>query len=131
MRLWNSMTPEISDTCFSLTTAKDIWGAVHWTYLKALDAAQVYEIKANTGAAKQGNKIVMEYANMLKNLWQELDHYCCIETKCPEDATILKNYIRKDGVYDFLVGLNAEFDQVQVQILSKELSTLNETISII
>lgn len=56
---------------------------------------------------------------MLKNLWQQLDHYRCIETKCPEDAAILKNCIEKDQVYDFLVGLNAKFDQVQVQYLAK------------
>ena len=31
----------------------------------------------------------------------------------------------------FLVGLNAEFDQVRVQMHSKELPTLNETIFII
>ena len=70
-------------------------------------------------------------ANMLKNLWQELDHHPFIETKCLEDVAILKNYIEIDWVYDFLVGLNAEFDQVKVQILNKKLSTLNETISII
>ena len=114
-----------------LTTAKDIWDAVHQTNSRALDAAQVYEIKAKTKATKHGNKTVTEYANMLKNLQQELNHYCYIETKCPEDAAILKNCIEKDRVYDFLVGLNAKFDQVQVQILSKELSTLHETISII
>ena len=43
----------------------------------------------------------------------------------------MKNYIKKDRVDDFFFGLNAEFDQVRVQILSKELLTLNETISII
>ena len=91
----------------------------------------MYEIKAKIGAANQGNKTVIEYAKMLKNLWQELDHYCCIETKSLENVTILKNYIEKYRVYDFLVGLNAEFDQVRVQILSKELPILNETISII
>ena len=78
--------------------------------------------------AKRGNKSVTEYANMLKNLWQKFDHYRCIETKCPKDATILKNYIKKDLVYDFLVGLNVVFNQVRVQIFSKELPTLNETI---
>ncbi|XP_024025677.1 uncharacterized protein LOC112092823 [Morus notabilis] len=26
--LWNSMTPEISDTCMFLATAKDIWDAI-------------------------------------------------------------------------------------------------------
>ena len=43
----------------------------------------------------------------------------------------MKNYIKKDCVDDFFFRLNAEFDQVRVQILSKELLTLNETISII
>ncbi|RVW16541.1 hypothetical protein CK203_069457 [Vitis vinifera] len=65
--LWNSMTPEISDTCMFLTTTKDIWDAVHQTYSKTLDATQVYEIKAKTKAAKQGKKTITEYVNMLKN----------------------------------------------------------------
>lgn len=55
-----------------------------------------------------------------KNLSQELDHYRVFEMKCPEDATILKNFIEKDRVYDFLTGLNLEFDQVRVQILGRE-----------
>ena len=68
---------------------------------------------------------------MLKNLWQELDHYRCIERKCSKDVAILKNYIEKDRVYNFLVGLDAKFDPVGFPILIKELPTLNETISII
>ena len=35
---------------------------------------------------------------MLKNLWQELDHYRCIETKCPKDVAILKNYVKKESM---------------------------------
>ena len=69
------MTPEISDTCIFLTTAKDIWDAVHQINSKALDAAQVYEIKVKTEATKWVNKTITKSANMLKNLWQELDHY--------------------------------------------------------
>ena len=81
---------------------------------------------------KQGTKSVTEYANSLQSLWQELDHYQCIKTKCSEDAAILKSFIEKDRVYDFLAGLNVEFDQVRVQILGKdEIPTLNETISLI
>ena len=38
--LWNSMTPEISDTCMFLATAKDIWDAIQQTYSKARDAKQ-------------------------------------------------------------------------------------------
>ena len=108
--LWNSMNPEISDTCMFLSTAKEIWDTIQQTYSKAKDAAQVYDVKVKTIAAKQGSKTVTEYANQLKSLWQELDHYRVIKTKCPEDAAVLKNFIEQDRVYDFLVGLNPEFD---------------------
>ena len=67
--------------------------------------------------AKQGNKSVTEYANQLKSLWMELDHYRVIKARCLEDSTILKEYIEQDRVYDFLVGLNSEYDQVRIQIL--------------
>ena len=63
--LWNSMIPEISDTCMFLNTAKEIWVAVEQTYSQAKDAAQVYDVKVKTVAAKQGNKTVTEYANQL------------------------------------------------------------------
>ena len=91
--LRNSMTPEISNICMFLATAKDIWDAIQQTYSKARDAAQVYEVKVKTIAAKQGSKTVIEYVNQLKTLWQELDHYKVIKTKCPEDAAVLKDFI--------------------------------------
>lgn len=49
-------------------------------------------------AAKQGNKNVREYTNQLKFLWQELDHYRVIKTKCPDDAAILKEFIEQDRI---------------------------------
>ena len=62
------MTPEISYTCMFLATAKDIWDAIQQTYSKARDAAQIHEVKVKTIAAKQGSKIVTEYANHLKTV---------------------------------------------------------------
>ncbi|RVW57796.1 hypothetical protein CK203_117495 [Vitis vinifera] len=101
------MDPAISDTYMFLTTAKEIWDSIRQTYSKARDAAQVYEIK-------------------------ELDHYRVFEMKCSEDTIILKNFIEKDRVYDFLVRLNPKFDQVRVQILGKEETpSLEKTISLI
>ncbi|RVW76990.1 hypothetical protein CK203_036868 [Vitis vinifera] len=114
------MTSEISDTCMFLAPTKDIWDAIQQTYSKARDAAQVYEVKVKTIAAKQGSKTITEYANQLKALWQELDHYRVIKTKCPENAAILKDFIEQDRVYDFLVGHNPEFNQVRIQILGKQ-----------
>ncbi|KAL5834282.1 hypothetical protein ACOSQ4_013779 [Xanthoceras sorbifolium] len=130
--LWNSMSPEISDTCMFLNTAKEIWEAVKQTYSKVRDAAKIYEIKMKIAATKQGNRTVAEYSNILQGLWQKMNHYQCIQMKCSEDAITLKRFVEKDRTYDFLAGLNMEFDAVRVQVLSKEeLPSLNETISII
>ena len=61
-----------------------------------------------------------------------MDHYQCIQMKDSEDAAILKRFVEKERIFEFLAGLNLEFDQVQVQVLGKEdLPSLNETISII
>ena len=130
--LWNSMLPEVSDTFMFLPTSKEIWDAAEQTYSKVKDVARIFEIKTKISATKQGGCSVTEYANQLKNLWQEMDHYQCIEMKCSDDTAVLKNFIEKDRIYDFLAGLNVEFDQVKVQILGKkDLPSLNETIFII
>ncbi|XP_020249452.1 uncharacterized protein LOC109826836 isoform X2 [Asparagus officinalis] len=130
--LWNSMLPEISDTCMFLNTAKEIWEAVKQTYSKVRDAAQIYEIKTKISSTKQGSRSITEYSNLLQSLWQEMDHYQCIQMKCGEDAVLLKRLVEKDRIYDFLAGLNIEFDAVRVQILGKEdLPSLNETIAIV
>lgn len=62
-------------------------------------------------AGKYGNKFVSEYANHLKSFWMELDHYKVIKTNYVEDATVLKETIEQDMVYDFFVGLNPKFNQ--------------------
>lgn len=125
------MDPTISDTGMFFTTAKEIWDSMQRTYSKARDATKVYEIKVRTSATKKVGKSVTKYANLLKNLWQQLDHYQVFEVKCPEEAAI-QNNLNEDQGYDFLARLNPEFDQVRVQILGKEETpSLEETISLV
>lgn len=51
---------------------------------------------------------------------------------CSDDAVVLKKILEQDRVYDFLAGLNMEFDQVRVQILKREkLPPLNNVISMV
>ncbi|RVW34535.1 hypothetical protein CK203_096480 [Vitis vinifera] len=89
-------------------------------------------MKMKISAIKQGELSVIEYANLLKNLWQEMDHYQCIQMKDSEDIAILKIFVEKERIFEFFANLNLEFDQVQVQVLGKgDLPSLNETISII
>ena len=126
------MQPEISGTYMFLTTAKDIWEAVKQSYSKVQDAAQIYELKTKISSTKQGSLSVIEYYNLLKSLWLELDHYQNLKMKCGDDIATLREYVEREQIFEFLAGLNADFDQVLVQLLGKEpLPSLNEIFSII
>ncbi|KAL9443926.1 hypothetical protein AB3S75_017159 [Citrus x aurantiifolia] len=130
--LWNSMVPEISDTCMFLPTTKEMWEAVEKTYSKVGDAAQIYEIKTKIAATKQGGHSVTEYANLLKILWQEMDYYQGFQMKCSTDTALMKRFVEKERIYEFVAGQNRVFDLVRVQVLGKEdLPSLDETIAAI
>ncbi|KAL5818938.1 hypothetical protein ACOSQ4_022780 [Xanthoceras sorbifolium] len=108
--LWNSITPES----------------------KVKDAAQVYEIRTKAISTKQGGGSVTDYANILQSLWQELDHYRCIQITNPADAIVVRKMLEQDRVYDFLASLNMKYDQVRIQTLGREeVLPLNTVIAIV
>ncbi|KAJ8771605.1 hypothetical protein K2173_026782 [Erythroxylum novogranatense] len=100
-----------------LGTAKEIWDAIKQTYSMVHDVAQIYEIKTKISNTKQNNHSVTDYSNFLKSLWQEMDHYQCFQMKCSEDVSILKRFVERDRIYDFLAGLNLEFDAIRAIVI--------------
>ena len=75
---------------------------------------------------------MIEYYNLMKNLWQEMDYYQNLQMKCSEDAAMFRKFIEREQIFEFLADLNVEFDEVRVQVLGKEdLSSINEVFSII
>ena len=68
----------------------------------------------------------------MKGLWLELDYYQNFKMKCGEDAAMLQKFLERERIFEFLAGLNIDFDQVRVQILVKEsLPSLEGVFSII
>lgn len=61
--------------CMFFITVREIWGVVRQTYSKIQDASQIYEIKTKITVTKQGSLSIIEYLNMMKRLWLELDYY--------------------------------------------------------
>ena len=61
-----------------------------------------------------------KYYNILKGLWQELDLFYGFEWVCATDSACFKKMMEKDRVFEFLVGLNKELDEVHGRILGKE-----------
>ncbi|XP_030518235.1 uncharacterized protein LOC115731700 [Rhodamnia argentea] len=128
--LWSSMQPEISKNYMFLPTAKEIWEAVRQSYSKVQDVAVIYELKTKASTTKQGNRSVTEYYNLKRGLWLEIDHNLNIQMRCVEDTNTLRNHMERDRIFEFLAGLNANYDQIRVQILRKKrLSSLNEVFS--
>ncbi|XP_039145764.1 uncharacterized protein LOC120283005 [Dioscorea cayenensis subsp. rotundata] len=118
--LWNSMQPSISKIFMFLPTNHDIWESARKTYSKMKDAAVLYEIKTKITNTKQGTLSVTEYYNLMNGLWLELDNYQNLTMKCNDDTQTLLKLLEEERIFQFLAGLNIEFDQVRVQQLGKE-----------
>lgn len=90
--------------CMFFITVRDIWGVVRQTYSKIQDASQIYEIKTKITVTKQGSLSIIEYLNMMKRLWLELDYYATMMQQWH------KNFL-KERNFEFLLGFNVEYDK--------------------
>nr|CAD1837563.1 unnamed protein product [Ananas comosus var. bracteatus] len=71
---------------------------------------------------KQGDGTVAQYIAELSSLWQELDYCHDFQAKCPDDAAMFQKQI--ESFYDFLAGLQVEFDPIRVQVRGRDLFPL-------
>ncbi|KAJ9696860.1 hypothetical protein PVL29_008861 [Vitis rotundifolia] len=101
--LINSMKLAIGKTYMFLPTAKDM---------------------------KQGDREVTEYYTEMLGLWQDLDLSCEEEWECTGDSVCFKKKMENERVFEFLAGLNREFDDVRSKVLShRPLSSIREVFS--
>jgi hypothetical protein len=70
-------------------------------------------LKRQIHGLTQGDSLVAPYFHKLRSLWQELDHYQNLQPMCAVDATQIKE-IEEERIYEFLGGLNSEYDSVRV-----------------
>ena len=103
-----------------LSTAKEIWDIAKRTYSKVQDASVIFYIKMKISSNKQGSLTITEYYNKMNGYWLELDYYQDIKMKCSEDTTTITAIFERDRVVEFLASLNADFDQIRVQVLEKD-----------
>ncbi|KAJ7978776.1 Retrovirus-related Pol polyprotein from transposon TNT 1-94 [Quillaja saponaria] len=80
----------------------------------------VFELRKKLHETKQGELTIAQYFAELSGLWQELDYYQEYQPVHPEDAASYKKVVDKERVYDFLAGLNLEYDQIRVQVLERD-----------
>lgn len=62
---------------------------------------------------KQGSRDVTELYMDMVSLWQELDLSLEEEWDCPSDCEWYKKKVENERVFEFLIGLNQELDDVE------------------
>ena len=83
------------------------------TYSQPLNVARAYELKCEVNSLKQGEKPVSVYFSTLKSLWHEIDHLETLEWESPKDAQTHRKQVETNRVFEFLVGLNSEYDIIR------------------
>ena len=93
-----------------MDSAHEIWIAAAQLYSQQDNDAQAYELRKKIRGFYQKDKSLTEYFAELSSLWQELDYYQNFQACCSQDVVKFQEMIAKERVYDFLAGLNMEYD---------------------
>jgi len=65
------------------------------------NVALKYDLKRWVHGLTQGNSLEATCFHKLRSLWQDLDHYQNLQTKCAADALKIKNMIEEERIYEF------------------------------
>ncbi|GAV86514.1 UBN2_3 domain-containing protein [Cephalotus follicularis] len=115
-----------------MESAKHIWEAISRQYSQKNNYAQAYEICRESREMSQGGLSLAAYYSNLSHLWQQLDAYRTHRPSIPTELVTFQKDIEKERVYDFLAGLNPDYDKVRVQVLCKDpFPTLEEAYNLI
>ncbi|GAV78634.1 UBN2_3 domain-containing protein [Cephalotus follicularis] len=111
---------------------KDIWDAISRQYSQKNNYAQAYEIRKESREMSQGGLSLVAYYSNLSHLWQQLNAYRTHNPSIPTELITFQKDIEKEIVYDFLAGLNPDYDQVRVQVHGRDpFPTLEEAYNLI
>ena len=116
--LLNSMKNEIGENFMYYKTVKEIWDAARETYLNKDNTSAIFEIKGVLHGLRRGDSSIIEYFNTLVRYWQQLDVLEDVIWSCCNDERQYKPIQEKERVYNFLLGLIHDLDEVRERIIS-------------
>lgn len=77
------------------------------------DISVCYELKTKIFNTKQGTLYVTYYHGTLSGFWIELNKYQNLKMECNETTTMAE-FIESNRIFEFLLGLNLEYDPIRV-----------------
>lgn len=113
---------KISTPTMCYSTTKKLQDNVYHMYSDLGNQSQVYDLTLKLGDIRQGENNVTKYFNTLKQLWKDLNFFNDYKWKFTYDYNHCKK--TKDfQIYEFLAGLDIEFDEVRGRIIGNKLIT--------
>ncbi|XP_078433764.1 uncharacterized protein LOC144705106 [Wolffia australiana] len=113
--LLDSISPNIKGEFLSLESARAVWEAALDSHSKKHNIATLYELVHRAVNLRQGDRSVMEYSTELISLWNEIDHYMP-----PDPHSVDRKYTLQLRVFQFLMGLNPEYESLWAQLIHRE-----------
>ena len=120
-----AMEKGIRDSVKYATTASEIWSDLQERFGKE-SAPRAYELKQKIAATRQHGSNVSTYYTRLRALWDESQMIssvpCCSCNNCTcELGKKITEHLEKERLYEFLMGLDNDFNVIKTQILAPTL----------
>ncbi|XP_019051660.1 PREDICTED: aminopeptidase M1-like [Nelumbo nucifera] len=96
-----------------------------------LNVARSYKLRSDVKNLRQGKKSLATYFSTLKSLWQEIDLIEAVTWDTPNGAETYGKLVERNRVFEFLTGLNPEYDITKQNILSKESVSLSQAYALV
>ncbi|KAK1415979.1 hypothetical protein QVD17_31767 [Tagetes erecta] len=129
--LTTAMEKTIRSSVKYANTAKEIWDDLKERFGKE-SAPRAYELKQTLTITHQNGSSVSAYYTKLRSLWDEIGSVrplpsCKCGTCTCDMGKKMVDYIEKERLYEFLMGLDSDFSTIRTQLLSiKPIPTLGE-----
>ncbi|XP_076889651.1 uncharacterized protein LOC143540461 [Bidens hawaiensis] len=116
------MEKEIRISVKYANTSSEIWQDIHERFGKE-SAHRAYELKNQIAVTQQDRATVSAYFTKLRGLWDEIQSVLpipqCTCNKCTcSIGKRLVDHQAKERMYEFLMGLDSEFNVIKTQILA-------------
>jgi hypothetical protein len=112
----NAISKDLTSTVIYCSSAAEMWSVLKDQFHQK-NGPKVFQLKRDLLACTQGNLSVSAYYTKIRSLWEELSEFKpAYQCNCG-GAQPLVEFMNKDHMITFLMGLNEQFSQVRGQIL--------------
>ncbi|GMQ01147.1 hypothetical protein CsSME_00047889 [Camellia sinensis var. sinensis] len=103
-----------------LVESSELWQALSQMYAHAHNDACIFELHQDIARASQSSLglFIAEFSGYLQALWEELAQYESLTNLPPETAPLVSKRLARQHTYQFLMGLDSEFESLRIQILN-------------